>query len=117
MEQAAPMKILHTSDLHLCEGAAERWAALDELTGLARRRGASVLAIAGDLFDQHADAALLRPRLRDIFSGGGFSTVILPGNHDYRAYRSGLFFGEGVRVIRHWREPVEAGGIRFWDAL
>lgn len=114
MEQAAPMKILHTSDLHLCEGAAERWAALDELTGLARRRGASVLAIAGDLFDQHADAALLRPRLRDIFSGGGFSTVILPGNHDYRAYRSGLFFGEGVRVIRHWREPVEAGGIRFW---
>lgn len=108
------MKILHTADLHLREGAAERWAALAHLAGLAREKEVSVLVVAGDLFDEHADAALLRPGLREVFSGGGFSTVILPGNHDYRAYRSGLFFGEGVRVIRHWREPVEIGGVRFW---
>lgn len=108
------MKILHTADLHLREGAAGRWAALEQLAGLARKKGVSVLAIAGDLFDQHVDAALLRPRLREIFSGGDFITVILPGNHDHGAYRSGLYFGEGVRVIRDWREPVEVDGVRFW---
>lgn len=108
------MKILHTADLHLCEGAAERWAALEKLADLAREKGAAVMAISGDLFDQHVDAALLRPRLRKIFRAGDFITVILPGNHDHSVYQGGLFFGEGVRVIRDWREPVEVDGVRFW---
>ena len=43
------MKILHTADLHLCEGAAERWAALEKLADLAREKGAAVMAISGDL--------------------------------------------------------------------
>ncbi|MDY6826125.1 MAG: DNA repair exonuclease [Bacillota bacterium] len=108
------MKLLHTADLHLSEQAPERWAALCELVKTAKREKVQVLVIAGDLFDQNVDAEMLRSRLRDIFGGGSFMTVIIPGNHDSRAYRSGLFFGKGVQIITDWREPVRLDGVDLW---
>ncbi len=108
------MKILHTADLHLNEGASERWDALDELVKVAREHKVSALVIAGDLFDHNAEAEKLRARLRAALAGGGFQTIILPGNHDYKAYLSGLYFGENVTVINNWAEPVRLGEAVIW---
>ncbi len=108
------MKILHTADLHLTDEAPERWEALEELAGLAREHRVSVLVIAGDLFDRHVEAENLRGRLRSVFGSGDFRTVILPGNHDYKAYLSGLYFGENVTVLNSWEEPLHLNGCVMW---
>lgn len=108
------MKILHTSDLHLTEESAERWSALEELVQLAIEKQVSILVIAGDLFDQESAAEILRSRLRKIISAGDFHTIILPGNHDYRAYRSGLYFGENVTVLNDWEKPYCHENNVFW---
>ncbi len=100
------MSVLHTADLHLTEKNEERWAALDELVSLSRQHKVSALVISGDLFDHHTEAEKLRSRLRVSIDSGDFQTVILPGNHDHKAYRSGLYFGENVSVINNWEEPV-----------
>ncbi len=85
------MKILHTADLHLTEEASERWDALQEIVNLARQEKAAILVIAGDLFDQDVAAQTLRNKLRTMISSDQFQTIILPGNHDHKAYRSGLY--------------------------
>lgn len=108
------MKILHTADLHLTEETSERWEALDELVGLAGEHRVSALVIAGDLFDEHVEAEMLRSRLRTVLGSGDFQTVILPGNHDHRAYRSGLYFGENVTVLNSWEEPVRVDRTHIW---
>ena len=108
------MKILHTADLHLSEEAPGRWETLEELVNLAREEEVSTLVIAGDLFDRESAAEAMRPRLREVLGGGGFQTVILPGNHDFKVYSSGFYFGDNVYVIRDWRVPVRLGGAVFW---
>jgi len=108
------VKLLHTADLHLNEQAPERWAALAELAKTAKREQVEALVIAGDLFDRDVEAEMLRSRLRETLGSGSFLTVIIPGNHDSRAYCSGLFFGEGVRVITDWRRPVCLGDVELW---
>ncbi len=108
------MKLLHTADLHLTETAAERWDALGELVEIARKHQVSALVIAGDLFDHNIEAEKLRARLRSELGGADFMTIILPGNHDYRSYRSGLYFGENVTVITNWEEPVYIDDAAIW---
>ncbi len=108
------MKILHTADLHLTDEAPERWEALEELAGLARDHRVSALVVVGDLFDRHVEAEKLRGRLRSVFGGGDFRTVILPGNHDYKAYMSGLYFGENVTVLNSWEEPLRFDSFILW---
>ncbi len=103
------MKILHTADLHLQENAYRRWEALQELVDLACREQVEALVISGDLFDRQVDAALLRPKLRQILTPGDFTTVIIPGNHDSGAFRSGLYFGDRVKVITDPNKPVDIG--------
>lgn len=108
------MTILHTADLHLDEEHEERWSAFDELVSTAKKHKVDTLVISGDLFDHGLEAERLRNRLRSAIGSGTFQTVILPGNHDYKAYRSGLYFGENVSVISKWDEPVEAGEVLIW---
>ncbi len=108
------MKILHTADLHLNEQASERWDALVELVNLGRKYQVSALVIAGDLFDQDVAAETMRNKLRSIIGSSEFQTILLPGNHDHKAYRSGLYFGENVSVIHSWEEPVRLGELVFW---
>lgn len=108
------MKILHTADLHLTEEASERWDTLAELVNIARRQKVSALVIAGDLFDQNVEAEKMRGPLRAAIGGEDFQTIILPGNHDHKAYSSGLYFGENVAVINDWREPVKVGETIVW---
>ncbi len=108
------MTILHTADLHLDEEHEERWSALDELVRAAREHKVDALVISGDLFDHGLEAEKLRNRLRSAIGSASFQTVILPGNHDYKAYRSGLYFGDNVSVLSNWEEPVEAGEVAIW---
>ncbi len=108
------MKILHTADLHLTEAASERWDAFIELVNIARKHQVSALVIAGDLFDQDVAAETMRARFRAIIGSSKFQTIILPGNHDHKAYRSGLYFGENVSVINTWEEPVRIGELAVW---
>ncbi len=108
------MSLLHTADLHLTEKNEERWAALDELVNLALRYKVSALVISGDLFDHHTEAERLRSRLRSSLGGKNFKTVILPGNHDHKVYRSGLYFGDDVSIIANWEEPVFLNDLVIW---
>jgi DNA repair protein SbcD/Mre11 len=108
------VKILHTADLHLTETATERWSALDELVKTARSHQADALVIAGDLFDRNIEAENMRSQLRMALGGADFQTVILPGNHDHAAYRSGLYYGNNVTVINSWEEPVCLGEVVIW---
>lgn len=107
-------KVLHTADLHLNRVGDERWLALEQLVALGRKEGVQALAIAGNLFDSDLRAQELRPYLRRVFESAGFEVVILPGNHDGRAYQGGFYFGERVRVIARWDEPVNVQGVYFW---
>ncbi len=108
------MTILHSADLHLDEKHEERWSAFDELVRTAREHKVDALVISGDLFDHGLEAEKLRNRLRTAIGSGSFQTVILPGNHDYKAYRSGLYYGENVSIISNWKEPVEVGKVVIW---
>lgn len=87
------MRIIHTADLHLKEENDERWEALLILLEEAKKREADILVIAGDLFDQKADAERLRPKIRNLFLDKKFKTFILPGNHDRDSYPDGFDFG------------------------
>ena len=108
------MKILHTADLHLNTTNPERWEALNQLVALAAREQVDLFLIAGDLFDRNIEAETLRVRLRAALGNNDLTTVILPGNHDYQSYRSGLYFGDNVYVINSWAEPLDFGNTSLW---
>jgi len=93
------MKIVFTSDLHLDPAKDERLAALDRILELCRDQSADKLVISGDLFDSANAADILRPFLRDKFSGLGFDVMVIPGNHDYTAYTKDLDFGSDIKVL------------------
>ena len=108
------MKILHTADLHLTEKAAERWDAFKAIINLALANQVKLLVICGDLFDNYREAEKLRPTLRGYFKDLPFHTVILPGNHDYQAYREGLYFGEGVTVMSEGSPSLPIENVVLW---
>ncbi len=108
------MKILHTADLHLNTANPERWDALNQLVALAAREQADFFMIAGDLFDKNIEADTLRIQLRAALGNSNLKTVILPGNHDYQAYHSGLYFGDNVYVINNWAEPLRFNNTCIW---
>ena len=108
------MRIIHTADLHLTENNPERWQALEEIVAIAAGKKADLLVIAGDLFDTALAAEKRRAALRDLFSSTNFKTVILPGNHDYKAYREGLSFGTNVAVITDYTKPLTFGVLHLW---
>ncbi|NIM20298.1 MAG: DNA repair exonuclease [Candidatus Latescibacteria bacterium] len=93
------MRILHTADIHLKEPSDERWAAFETIVGIAGKSDASVLVISGDMFDRNAAADRLKTAIRDVFRQNPFHVVIIPGNHDDRALKSGDYLGEKVTVL------------------
>jgi len=108
------MKMLHTADVHLRAYGDERWETLQELIDLGQKEGIEILVISGDLFDRDADAEALRPRIRKTLSHTGFKIVLIPGNHDRDAYRSGAWFGEDVVVLSDLRVPFSFKTVRIW---
>jgi len=92
------VKILHTADIHLKAGNDKRWSALQEIINIGIEEGIDLLIISGDLFDKTCDAERLRPEMHKIFSGTGFETILIPGNHDEKL-REGIYLGENVHVL------------------
>ncbi len=93
------MKILHTSDIHLASGHTERVEALKALVSTARKYDVDALTIAGDFLDNENDVVNLEPEIRKIFSEINFPVFLIPGNHDEKAYRSGIYLGKNVKII------------------
>lgn len=89
-------------------GESGRWHAIRAAIESARASQADTLLISGDLFDNEVDAESVRVRLRSLFDEADFETLIIPGNHDKAAFRAGLHFGEGVRVLndRDWAKNI-----------
>jgi len=107
------MKILHTADIHLKEKGDDRWITLKKLLELGRKKKIGIFIISGDLFDKNADAAKLRPEIRDIFSNNGFKIIIIPGNHDENSFRSGLHFGEDAVILNEPFKSFEIDELRI----
>lgn len=93
------MKILHTADVHLLKEGDHRWFALQELIATANNHKVDYLTISGDLFESNADADHLKPKIRDLFQDVGFQTLVIPGNHDAKAYPSGFYFGGDIKFL------------------
>jgi len=109
------MKILHTADIHLRAYDDDRWKTLQKLIEIGKQEKVEIFVISGDLFDKGIDAEILRPKIREVFSNAGFKIVLIPGNHDSESYKSGMYFGENVFILRNLNEPFkEYEDIRIW---
>jgi len=81
------IRVLHCADLHLSADPADRdysLAVLDEIAGLAKKRGAAYLLFAGDTFNTFGDAETLRAEFRDRMEPlrGTCEVFLLAGNHE-----------------------------------
>lgn len=110
------MKILHSSDFHLDKIDDFRWKAFEKVVEVAESESVDFFVIAGDLFDNDANADELRPSIRGVLSDKKFETLIIPGNHDKASFSSGLYFGEGVHIFNDadWsRNIFTVGDLHF----
>ncbi len=93
-----PLRIVHTADNHIGlrftsrpypdelkkRLVEERFLALERTVQVANGRGADLLVIAGDLFENTRVPASTVTRTAEILSGfTGINVVVLPGNHDF----------------------------------
>lgn len=112
-----PLRVLHTSDVHLGDRAQEPGGLLhgdeclcpvDVMAHLVDEHQIDVLLIAGDLFDHG--------RVSDAFVTDVFKrltqiradVVLLPGNHDQHDDRA---------IYRRHRSVIDASGVFFFDAI
>jgi len=109
------VKILHTADIHLREYDDDRWKTLQKLIEIGKQENIEIFVISGDLFDKDIDAETLKPKIREIFSGTGLKIILVPGNHDSEAYKSGMYFGGDVSILTNLHEPFdEYKDLRIW---
>ncbi|HOQ39739.1 MAG TPA: DNA repair exonuclease [Fervidobacterium sp.] len=108
------MKILHTSDLHLQNVGDERWEALRTILNVCKSEKIDVLVISGDLFDTNQDGDNLRVKIRELFNGASFKTIILPGNHDAVMYSDGMYLGDDVQIITDPEKKIELDDVTFF---
>lgn len=106
------MKILHTADIHLREHEDERWQALEQIIQTGKKEKIDLCIISGDLFNQGVNAENLRPKIRALFSGNGFRTLIIPGNHDQDSFRGGLHFGDETSILNDQSHLFENDEVR-----
>lgn len=124
-QKTKPIRVIHTSDIHLGEDGtgdnggprnrAER--ALKALVDLTIQLRASLLIIAGDLFDHNrVDASIVEFAQRELLRSR-VPVVILPGNHDCLALDSVYrlpYFSKSLPNIHIFTAP-EGERISFAD--
>jgi exonuclease SbcD len=79
---SAALRILHASDVHVGEWAAERGTAVALLVDAAIARDVDLLVLVGDTFDHNRVATEAGQALVDELGRLDIPVVILPGNHD-----------------------------------
>jgi len=108
------MKILHTADLHLKKDKPEQLDILRWIIDTSNSRDVDHVIIAGDMFESDADASTLRSEVKKIFENAKASILIIPGNHDARAYNTDYDYGSRVDQITDTPFSIlEKGGFRF----
>ena len=108
------MKILHTSDIHIRKYEDGSWKALESLIKIASKEKIDFFIISGDLFDEKSSFVKLYPEIRPLLSNADYEFIIIPGNHDEKAFGSEAFLGEKVKVIRNLTEPLEYEKLRIF---
>jgi len=93
------MKFLHTADVHLHSNFPQRMEALEAIAQLGRDENIDALLIAGDLFDDHHQAEILRGKVRRLFSNLPYKVLAIPGNHDERAFSEDAFYGSDFTAL------------------
>ncbi len=100
------MRFLVTADVHLHPDHPERLEALREIVAKGEEHDVDHLLVAGDLFDEGSSVEDLKSEVREIFSGNGFHSFVIPGNHDADSYRDEDYLGDDVSVLSD--RPLEA---------
>ena len=122
------MKILHTSDLHIGSRLNTRLSpqkasirrrelltAFDELIKKARLHSASVMIIAGDLFDEKKALASAKSRIRDAVEAHSDITFLyLPGNHEGDALSNYPMPKNFIRIGGDGWVKHEISGVGFY---
>jgi exonuclease SbcD len=108
------MKILHTSDVHITEYGDDSWKAFEYLIKIAGKEEVNFFVVSGDLFDQKSSFNKLYPELRPLLNSVEYEFIVIPGNHDEKAFGSDAFLGENVKIIRNLTEPLEYEKLRFF---
>ncbi len=90
------MKILHTADLHLRNGAENMFDILKWLITKGQELKIDLFIIAGDLFESDNDATTLRSTIRKIFESAPFRFLVIAGNHDPKSYNPNYDYGKNV---------------------
>lgn len=76
------MRVLHASDVHVGEWAADRGTAVTLLVDTAIAHGVHVLVLVGDTFDHNRVPTEVGQALTDELGRLEIPVVVLPGNHD-----------------------------------
>jgi DNA repair exonuclease SbcCD nuclease subunit len=103
---AADVLVIHSSDIHVCEGFTEPVHEGDGTAGLrvvlaaARKAQAHVAVFAGDTFEHHRLSPDILDRTRRLLANAGMPVVILPGNHD-PAIEDSVFNRGGIAELPH----------------
>ena len=77
--------LVHTSDLHVDDGAVGRYHGLLGLQAVllkAQSLSADIVLLAGDTFDNHRVSQVMLRRTRDMLADAPMPVVLLPGNHN-----------------------------------
>lgn len=93
-----PVRLLHTSDVHLGPGGFARpdvgrhldecLCPLDAIAGAVETHRPDALVVAGDLFDHQRVDATLVDTVLDRLAGLGVACIMINGNHDLHDHRS-----------------------------
>jgi DNA repair exonuclease SbcCD nuclease subunit len=114
LKNSGKIKILHTSDIHIREYRDDSWEAFEFLIKIASKEKVDFFVISGDFFDEKSSFVKLYPEIRPILNKTNFEFVIIPGNHDEKAFGSEAFLGEKVKIIRNLTEPLEYESLRIF---
>lgn len=104
-----PLRVVHSSDVHVSEGFTEPLHKGDGTAGLrvvlaaARAASADVVILAGDTFENNRLSDALLDRAATLLGDAGMPVVILPGNHDpaiaESVFHRRIAAPENVRVL------------------
>lgn len=103
------MRILHTADLHLRQDKPERLQALEHIVRMVQSHPCDALVIAGDLFDDAAQATAMRSVVRTLLERAEVPVYIAAGNHDEDAYSRAADYGRNTHIAAG-SDPVEWQG-------
>lgn len=99
-----PLRLLHTSDLHICDDIypEDTLRGFETVLALARQTRADAILVAGDLFDTHRVPPEILTAVLDKLGTSGCPVIILPGNHDIVLFgiRNSTHLPDNVTIIK-----------------